>query len=136
YPAPMSTFDQFRLDGKAAIVTGASRGIGAAIAVALADAGAHVSIVARTAVHLEHVAADIGARDRRALVHAGDVTDATVLAALVDRTVAELGGVDIVVNNAGGSLSRPFLETKARHFEKAFAFNVVTAFELSRMAVL
>jgi 7-alpha-hydroxysteroid dehydrogenase len=131
----MGVLEYFRLDGNVAVVTAASRGIGAATAVALADAGADVAVVARSEDDLEKVAARIRDAGRRALVHAGDVTDDATLAALVERTVTELGGIDIVVNNAGGSVSKPFLETKKVHFEKAFAFNVLTAFELSRLAV-
>jgi 7-alpha-hydroxysteroid dehydrogenase len=131
----VSVLDRFRLDGKVAIVTAASRGIGAATAIALGDAGADVAVLARSEGDLEKVAGRIRESGRRALVHVGDVTDDAVLQQLVERTVDELGGIDVVVNNAGGSVSKPFLEAKKIHFQKAFEFNVLTAFELSRLAV-
>ena len=131
----MSVLGRFRLDGKVAVVTAASRGIGAATAAALAEAGADGAVMVRSEGDLEKVAAGVRELGRRALVQVGDVTDEAVLQRLVERTVDELGGIDIVVNNAGGSVSKPFLETKRVHFEKAFAFNVLTAFELSRLAV-
>jgi 7-alpha-hydroxysteroid dehydrogenase len=133
--APMGVLDRFRLDGKVAIVTGAGKGIGAAIATAFAEAGADVAITARTASDLETVAGDVEALGRRALVHPGDVNDLAVVAALVERTAAELGGVDIVVNNAGGSESRPFLDTTTGALESSFHFNISVPFELSRLAV-
>ena len=131
----MSALENFRLDDKVAIVTGAGRGIGAATALTLADAGADVALCARRVDDLEKIAAQIQERGRRALVVPGDVLDPELRASLVSRTVAELGGVDVLVNNAGGSTSKPFLETKVSHLEKAFQFNVVTAFDVSLHAV-
>jgi len=131
----VGVLDRFRLDGKVAIVTGAGKGIGAAIATAFAEAGADVAITARTASDLDAVAAGIGAAGRRAVVHPGDVNDLGVVAALVQRASEELGGIDIVVNNAGGSVSRPFLETTTGELEDSFHFNIAVPFELSRLAV-
>jgi 7-alpha-hydroxysteroid dehydrogenase len=131
----MGVLDRFRLDGKVAIVTGAGKGIGAAIATAFAEAGADVAITARTAGDLETVAGEVEALGRRVLVHPGEVNDLAVVAALVERTAAELGRVDIVVNNAGGSESRPFLDTTTGALESSFHFNISVPFELSRLAV-
>ena len=131
----MSVLDDFLVTDQVALVTGAGKGIGAAIALALADAGADVAITARTEADLEKVAAQIRERGRRALVLPADVSDLDALPALVERTVAEFGGIDILVNNAGGTMSKPFLDTKAKHLQSAFTFNVVSPFELSRIAV-
>jgi 7-alpha-hydroxysteroid dehydrogenase len=87
--------EQFRLDGRVAVVTGAGKGIGAAIAVTFAQAGADVSITARTAGDLEVVAERLHSYGRRALAVPGDVNDLAFLAALVDRTVAELGSLEV-----------------------------------------
>ena len=127
--------ERFRLDGKVAIVTGAGRGIGAATAVALAEAGADVLLAARTEAQLEEVAAKVRAHGQRALVVPTDVDDEARLAALADNAVAELGRLDIVVNNAGGTAPRPFQATSAGYLQRSFHFNVVTAFVLSKAAV-
>jgi 7-alpha-hydroxysteroid dehydrogenase len=127
--------ERFRVDGKVAIVTGAGRGIGAATAVALAEAGADVLLAARTVEQLEAVAAQVRAHGQRALVVPTDVDDEERLAALADTAVAELGRLDIVVNNAGGTAPRPFLATSAGYMQRSFHFNVVTAFVLSKAAV-
>ena len=127
--------EQFRLDGQVAIVTGAGRGIGAAIAEAFGEAGADVVLTARTASQLDETAAVVGAHGGRVLAVPGDVNDLEFLAELVDRTASELGRVDIVVNNAGGSMSRPMLDTRVKDLEASFHFNVSVPFELSRLAV-
>jgi 7-alpha-hydroxysteroid dehydrogenase len=127
--------ERFRVDGKVAIVTGAGRGIGAATAVALAEAGADVLLAARTQEQLEAVAEQVRAHGRRALVVPTDVDDEERLAGLADRAVAELGRLDIVVNNAGGTAPRPFTATSAGYLQRSFHFNVVTAFVLSKAAV-
>ena len=106
--------ERFRVDGKVAIVTGAGRGIGAATAVALAEAGADVVLAARTQEQLEAVAEQVRAHGRRALVVPTDVDDEERLAALADTAVAELGRLDIVVNNAGGTAPRPFTRDERR----------------------
>jgi len=129
------TLDAFRLDGRAALVTGAGQGIGAATALAFADVGADVALTARTEADLEAVAEQVRARGRRALVLPGDVNDLAHLAAVVEATVAELGRLDVLVNNAGGSVSKPFLDTTVAQLESSFHFNVSAAFELSRLAV-
>jgi len=89
------------MDERTVVVTGGTRGIGRAIALGLADAGADVVATARTESDVEAVASEIEDRGRKTVVQPVDVTDADEVAALVDRTVAELGDVDVVVNNAG-----------------------------------
>jgi 7-alpha-hydroxysteroid dehydrogenase len=126
--------DAFKLDGKVAIVTGAGRGIGASCARTFAAAGADVALAARTKDQLEEVAADIRAAGRQALVLPTDVNDNDAVAAIVDETVTHLSRVDIVVNNAGGTMPRPLLDTSPGYLERAFHFNVTSAFVLSKAA--
>ncbi len=127
--------DEFRLDGRVAIVTGAGKGIGAGCARALAEAGADVVCAARTQTDIDAVADVVRVLGRRALAVATDVTVTEQLERLVTRAVAELGRVDILVNNAGGSLPRPFMATSERSFEMALRFNVTSAFLLSKLVV-
>jgi len=127
--------EAFSLDGRVAIVTGAGRGIGAAIARTFAQAGADVVLAARTKEQLDEVAADVVAAGRRALVITFDMNDTDAVPGLVDQAVAEFGRLDVVVNNAGGTSPRPLLDTSERMFERAFHFNVTTAFALSKAAV-
>jgi 7-alpha-hydroxysteroid dehydrogenase len=127
--------DRFSLTDKVAIVTGAGRGIGAACALAFAEAGADVVIAARTKEQLEDVANQAADRGRRALGVPCDVSETANLELIVEQAMGEFGRIDIVVNNAGGSMPRPFLDTSEKAFEGAFHFNVTTAFTLSKLAV-
>ncbi len=127
--------DRFRVDGQVAVVTGAGRGIGAATAVALAQAGADVVISARHADQLEKVAAQVEEAGRRALVVPADLMDLTAAAALADRAADEFGRLDIVVNNVGGTIPNALLDTTPEYLEEAFHFNVSTAHALTRAAV-
>jgi 7-alpha-hydroxysteroid dehydrogenase len=126
-----SILDRFRLDGQVAIVTGSGRGIGAATAMALADAGADIVVTARTVSQMEQTAERIRERGRRALVVGCDVLDAQQRKALVEKTLQEFGRLDILVNNAGGSGPKPALKTTEEDFEASFRFNVTTAFAMS-----
>jgi 7-alpha-hydroxysteroid dehydrogenase len=126
--------ERFSLTDKAAIVTGSGRGIGAAIALALAEAGADVVLTARTKEQLDEVAARVGELGRRAVVVPGDVNDEAHLKSLVDAATGELGRVDVVVNNAGGSMPASFLDTPPKAMVAAFRFNVMTAFTLTQLA--
>jgi 7-alpha-hydroxysteroid dehydrogenase len=126
--------ERFRLDGKVAVVTGGGRGIGAATARAMAEAGADVVIAARTRQQLDQVASEVAALGRRAVAVALDVNDLDALGQLADRAVEELGRLDVVVNNAGGTMPRAFLDTTPGYLERAFHFNVTTAFALSKAA--
>ncbi len=94
--------DEFRLDGYVALVTGAGRGIGAGIAQTYARAGADLVLVARTATDLGHVAASALALGRTALVIPADLTDVSQAEKIVERTIAECGRLDILVNNMPG----------------------------------
>ena len=127
--------ERFRLDGKIAIVTGAGRGIGAATARAMGEAGANVVLASRTAKQLETVAADVRAFGGQALVIPTDVNENANIEALAHATIEEFGRIDIVINNAGGTPPRPFLDTSPGYFERAFHFNTTTAFVLSKAAV-
>ncbi len=127
--------DRFKLSDKVAIVTGAGRGIGAAAAVALAQAGAHVILSARTVDQLESVAGEVEGAGRRAVVVPADLSDLDAVAGLVDSARTEFGRLDLVVNNVGGAMPRPFLDTSPGRLEQAFHFNVSTAHALLRPAV-
>ena len=127
--------DRFLLTDQVAVVTGAGRGIGAATAVALAEAGADVVLASRTESQLREVAALVEATGRRALVVAADLSDLDAVAALAPAAVEAFGRLDIVVDNLGGSMPRPFEHTSTRFLAEAFSFNVVTAHSLNRAAV-
>ena len=123
------------LEGKVAVVTGAGRGIGRAIAVAMASAGADVAVASRTEPELEAVAEEIRGLGRRPLVVRTDASVEAEMAALVERTVAELGGLDIMVNNAGvAPFLATFLDTRPDGFEKHFGINFWSAVYGTRAA--
>src|SRR5712692_1927736 len=98
------------LETKVAVVTGASRGLGRAIAIALADAGADVSLAARSKVDLEETAHAVERHGVRALVRPTDVSQYAQVESLVEETVSALGRLDIVVNNSGIAKVTPFAE--------------------------
>lgn len=131
----MSILDRFRLTDHVAVVTGAGRGIGAATAVALAEAGADVAISARTAEQLETVADRIRATGRHALVVPADLSDTDAVADLARATYDAFGRLDTVVNNVGGTIPNAFLDTDVDYLEESFHFNVSTAHALTRAAV-
>jgi 7-alpha-hydroxysteroid dehydrogenase len=126
--------DRFGLGGKVAVVTGAGQGIGRGIAVGLAEAGADVVLAARTESDLDEVAGLVRGAGRRALVVPTDVTDAAALEHLVASTVETFGRLDVLVNNAGGTMPRPALATSEGFLERAFRFNVTSAFNLTKLA--
>jgi len=127
--------DSFRIDGRVAIVTGASRGIGAATALALAGSGADLVVSARNAEDLSALAAKVETETgKRAVAVPADLNDLDSLPPLVEAAKAEFGRLDVLVNNVGGTMPRPFLDTSPGYLERAFHFNVTVAFQLTRLA--
>jgi len=127
--------DRFRLTDRVAVVTGAGRGIGAATAAALAEAGADVLISARSGPELRKVAARVETAGRRAAVVPADLSDLDAVAGLAQAAVDAFGRLDLVVNNVGGAMPRPFLDTTYEHLAEAFSFNVGTTHALTQAAV-
>ena len=119
------------LRGKTALVTGGGGGIGREIAAQLKAAGANVAICGRNVEKLEAAAHAIGG----ALTLPGDLLDDTYVQSCVDRTVETFGGLDILINNAGVALSRPFAETAIEDFDRVMATNVRAPFILIRSAL-
>jgi 2-deoxy-D-gluconate 3-dehydrogenase len=121
--------DSFSLEGQVAVITGGSKGIGRAIALAFAEAGADVAVAARGAEDLELVAKEVRDLGRRALAVAADVGDREAVEGLIRRAAEELGPLDVLVNNAGAA---PFMSsvegTKPEGFEKYLRVNFVSAF--------
>jgi 2-deoxy-D-gluconate 3-dehydrogenase len=122
------------LAGKVAVVTGASRGLGRAIAVAMAEAGASVVLAARSRPHLEESAGAVERAGGRALVMAVDVTRYAEVEALMDRAVAELGRLDIVVNNSGVARVAPLAELSLDAWQEVVGVNLTGVFHGCRAA--
>jgi NADP-dependent 3-hydroxy acid dehydrogenase YdfG len=120
---PAATTDVLR--GTVALVTGASSGIGAAAASALASCGAHVVLAARRRERLEQLAADLHNRGRTSLVIECDVTDPGQAAGAVQRTVDEWGRLDTLVNNAGVMLLGPAVDAPVSEWERMVALNLL-----------
>jgi 7-alpha-hydroxysteroid dehydrogenase len=131
-----ASMDEFSLQGRVALVTGGGRGIGAEIARTFAKAGAAVAVTARTASDVEAVAKEIQADGGTALAYPTDIADHDNLPGLIERTVDELGGLDLVVNNAGGGYEWcSFLDITVEQLEASFHFTVATPFRLCQLAV-
>ena len=115
----------FDLTGKNAFVTGASRGIGRAVAVALAAAGADLALVARSEDGLAATAREVTAHGRKAFVIPADVTSEEAVAAAVAAAIERLGHLDVIVNNAGGSnFMVPFADLRLGGWDKIMTLNV------------
>jgi 7-alpha-hydroxysteroid dehydrogenase len=127
--------DRFRLTGRVAIVTGAGKGIGRGIAFAFAEAGADVVCAARTAADIEATAEGVRARGRRGVAVPTDVLKTADLQRLAAAATAELGRIDVLVNNAGGTGPRAALDTSEAFFERALRMNVTQAFLLSKLCI-
>jgi NAD(P)-dependent dehydrogenase (short-subunit alcohol dehydrogenase family) len=133
-PASTDPFPNFRLDGQVALVTGAARGLGRAIALALADAGADVALGLRRADSAPDLAAEIEALGRQALPVAMDVTELDQITAAVDAVVARFGRLDILVNNAGLGPPNPAEQVTEADFDLTIDVNVKGVFFASQAA--
>ena len=128
--------DLFRMEGKVAIVTGASRGIGAATAQALAEVGCDLVVSARSPDVLSDFAGSVrSATGRKVEEVPGDLNDLDTLTGLAEVARSTFGRLDVVINNVGGTMPRPFLDTSPRFLEAAFHWNVTTAFALTKACV-
>lgn len=127
------SLESFQLNGKNALVTGSHKGLGAAIAVALARAGANVACHGRNP-NPGPACDEIRAAGRKMLYCAGDMLDSGVPAALVEKTIAEFGSIDILVNNAGTIRRAPAAEYPLEAWDELIAVNLTAVFRLSQLA--
>jgi NAD(P)-dependent dehydrogenase (short-subunit alcohol dehydrogenase family) len=123
------------LQGRVAVVTGASSGIGQACAIAFAEKGANVVLAARRAERLDQLVARIEAMGGEALAVATDVTDEAAVQNLFDRAVERWGTVDVLINNAGVADSTPIVEMSLETWHKVIETNLTSAFLCSRAAM-
>ena len=124
----------FDLTGQTALVTGAARGLGRAIALSLAEAGADVALGLRDAASADDLVAEIAALGRRALPLAMDVTNLPESRAAIDATVASFGRLDILVNNAGGGIGGAAIDVSEADFDAVWELNTRSTFFLSQHA--
>jgi 7-alpha-hydroxysteroid dehydrogenase len=133
----MGLFENFRLDGQVAVVTGGGRGIGRGIALGMADCGADVVVIARRQADVDAVAEEVAARGQRGLGISADVMDWDQIPQALDRVVEEFGRLDIMVNNAGGNLDRKTYslpEIPIEKFDEQLHLNMKTKFWGSQQA--
>jgi len=131
---PVTILDSFRLDGRVAVVSGASSGLGVDFAVALADAGANLVLAARRADRLEQTAAQLRALGHEPVVVRADVTRPADCQAVIGAAVAELGGVDILINNAGIGTAVPALRETPDQFREVVDVNLFGSYWLAQAA--
>jgi len=135
FPGVTVSTEMFSLQDKVGIVTGASRGIGRAIALAFARAGADLALAARSREDLESLGAEIEALGRRAIAVPTDVNERDQIESLMDRTISELGGLDILVNNAGGvRFTAPLLALRPEGWSKVMRVNADSTFHATQLA--
>lgn len=124
--------DAFRLDGRVVVVTGASSGLGVAFAHAFAEAGADLAICARRAERLEQTRSDVEARGRRCSAVRADVTSPAECKGVVDTAVAELGRVDVLVNNAGVAGAAAGTREDPEHFRRIVEVNLLGSYWMAQ----
>jgi 2-deoxy-D-gluconate 3-dehydrogenase len=122
----------FDLTGKKALVTGAGRGIGKAVALGLARAGADIGLVARTESELNAVAGQVNQIGRQAVVAASDLTVTADIPALVNGLAGELGGIDILVNNAGTNIPQDSVDVTEAAWDSVMAINLKSCFFMAQ----
>ena len=129
----MAVLDLFRIDGRAALVTGGNRGIGRAIAQAFAEAGGSVVVTSREAARAEEAAGQIAeSTGQKCIGLALDVRDGGSVAAAMERTVSELGGLEILVNNAGVNIRESITDLKDESWHEIIETNLAGAMRCSR----
>ncbi|WP_315779055.1 MULTISPECIES: glucose 1-dehydrogenase [unclassified Bradyrhizobium] len=125
---------RFDLKGKVAIVTGGNGGIGLGMARGLAEAGADIAVVGRNEVKSQTAVADLTARGVRAVAVTADVSNKDDVAAMVARVTAELGRIDILINNAGMSIRKPPHQLELEEWQQVIDTNLTSAFLCSKAA--
>ena len=131
----MASNDNLVLSGRRAVVTGAGRGIGRSIALALAQAGADVAVTARTQGEIEQLAAEIRAMGRQSLAVPCDVTDSEKVKHMASTLIDGLGGVDILVNNAGNAGSHKFLNHPDELWHRMLSINLTSVYYVTKAFV-
>jgi len=121
-----------RLAGRTALVTGAGKGLGRAIALGFAGAGADVVLMARTRADLEAAAREVEALGRQALVAVADATDSRQVDAVVEQAVARFGRIDVLAHAAGGSLRKPSVDVTDEEWDGVISANLSSTFKVCR----
>jgi len=124
-----------QIENKRVIITGASSGIGRALAVELARGGARLALTARREDRLETLRKEIESTGGEAIIVPGDITDANIRAELIDRTTGELGGIDILINNAGVGASGLFEDAASDRLRQVMEVNFFSLVELTRASL-
>lgn len=128
----MAVLDTFRLTGRVSVVTGAGRGIGRSLAVALAEAGSDCALLVRTPSACGDLVEELSALGVRAQAFTGDVTDHAAVSAAAEQIVSTFGRVDVLVNNAGTCIHRPALDVTPEQFREVMETNVTGVWNCSQ----